>query len=119
MSSIPALRTLAAAIPVLSASLLLGACSTDRGTGRDSRASEDTRLAPATAAAIAPTSEPGQPSAADLKEIAHRLVTTSLGVHPGDVVVIDGSWRARISDSGHSRCRGATYGVCAATGCVA
>ncbi|HET6576696.1 MAG TPA: aminopeptidase [Gemmatimonadales bacterium] len=78
LPSAPTPPALAAAIAALSVSFLLSACRTDRG------------LATATAAATAPASEPGQPSAAELTEIAHRLVTTTLGVHPGDVVVIDG-----------------------------
>jgi len=33
---------------------------------------------------------PTGPDAADLAKLAHRVVTTSLGIHEGDVVVVDG-----------------------------
>jgi aminopeptidase len=38
----------------------------------------------------APATDADAPSADQLATLAHRVITTSIGVHPGDVVIIDG-----------------------------
>jgi len=73
---------------LLIAGLVLASCTHDRSPA--SLASSAPTTALTTTSAAASREDTTGPSTADLTKLAQRVATTSLGIRPGDVVVVDG-----------------------------
>jgi aminopeptidase len=70
-------------LPLVSGlALVLGSCTPARPVDRNA----GTGVASASAA----TAEPGVPSSVELAELARRVITTTIGVRPGEVVIVNG-----------------------------